>query len=332
MSVSINGTNGLTFNDGSSQATAATGFGFKNRIINGDMRIDQRNNGASGTASAVTVDRWQYYGSQASKFTWGQNLGGVTPPSGFTNYLGFTSSSAYNVGASEGFIVYQKIEGYNVADLNFGKSTAQTLTVSFWVRSSLTGTFGGALVNGADDRSYPFSYTINSANTWEQKTVTLTADTSGAWLTNNGTGLGIAFSLGTGSSKNNTAWAWVSGLYWGTTGCQSVVGTNGATFYITGVQLEKGSTATAFDYRPYGTELMLCQRYYEWIQAAPISGANITGTFYAPVFYKVTKRATPTITYDSISGALTDIGVEMCTMYRTNATPQVTNPRISAEL
>jgi len=261
MSISVNGTNGLTFNDGSSQATAATGFGFKNRIINGAMVIDQRNAGASvtPTSSGYSLDRWNLSLSVASKFSFQQS---TTAPTGFSNSLLFTSLSSYSVGAGDLFLANQWIEGFNTADLMWGTANAKTVTLSFWVRSSLTGTFGGALNNGSSDRTYPFSYTISSANTFEYKTVTIAGDTSGTWLTTNGRGLGVWFSLGAGSTYSGTAGAWASANVYQPTGATSVVGTNGATFYITGVQLEKGSTATSFDYRPYTTELQLCQRYY----------------------------------------------------------------------
>ena len=175
MSVTINGTNGLTFNDASTQNTAATGFGFKNRIINGAMMIDQRNAGASVTPAdnAYLVDRFQYNAAQASKFTAQQNAGAVTPPTGFVNYLGFTSSSSYSVLTGDYFFTRQSIEGLNVSDLAWGTASAAPVTISFWVRSSLTGTFGGTLENSAGNRCYPFSYTISVANTWEQKTVTI---------------------------------------------------------------------------------------------------------------------------------------------------------------
>ena len=243
---------------------------FKNRIINGAMVIDQRNAGASVTitntgAITYTLDRWAGFGSVASKFSIQQNAGSLTGtnlPSGFTNYLGVTSASAYTVGASEAFYINQIIEGYNIADLNWGTANAKTITISFWVRSSLTGTFGGALRNSAFDRSYPFSYTISSANTWEQKSVTIAGDTTGTWVTTNGTGINLDFGLGNGSSLSNTAGAWVAGSYSNATGATSVVGTNGATFYLTGCQLEVGSTATSFDYRPLQTELFLCERYF----------------------------------------------------------------------
>ena len=240
--------------------------GFKNRIINGAMVIDQRNAGASITATNTvlfSVDRFNCYGSVASKYTVQQNAGSVTPPAGFTNYLGCTSSSAYSVGASEFFAISQNIEGFNTADFGWGTANAATVTLSFRVYSSLTGTFGGVIYNAAFNRSYPFTYTISSANTWTSISITIAGDTSGTWVgATNGVGLTLSFSLGAGATVSGTAGAWTGSGYRAATGGTSVVGTNGATFYITGVQLEKGSTATSFDYRPYGTELALCQRYY----------------------------------------------------------------------
>jgi hypothetical protein len=254
---SITDSNGSVFSPSSSL--------FKNRIINGSMVIDQRNAGASVTPTVnttYTLDRWNTYLSQASKFSVQQNAASVTPPVGFTNYLGVTSLSPYTVGTSETFAIAQRIEGLNTADLAWGTANAATVTLSFWVRSSLTGTFGGAIKNSAENRVYPFSYTITSANTWEKETITIAGDTSGTWLATNGVGITVVFSLGTGATVSGTAGAWGAGNLFSATGATSVVGTNGATFYITGVQLEKGSTATSFDYRPYGTELALCQRYY----------------------------------------------------------------------
>jgi hypothetical protein len=285
---------------------------FKNRIINGGMVIDQRNAGAVVTlTSTFPVDRFYIIMSAAGKFTAQQNAGAVTPPSGFSNYLGTTSTSAYTAGASEIFGINHRVEGLNTADLGWGTASASAVTLSFWVRSSLTGTFGGAFYNSGNTRSYPFSYTISAANTWEQKTVTIAGDTSGTWLATNGVGLGINFSIGAGATVSGTSGAWAGATYWSATGATSVVGTNGATFYITGVQLEKGSTATSFDYRPYGTELALCQRYYEKsyndgtaigtattvgvVGQSGLQGVTTTTEAGTYVTFKVTKRATPTI-------------------------------------
>ena len=244
---------------------ADSSLGFRNRLINGGMTVDQRNAGASvtPTGGSYTLDRWQVVASAASKFSIQQNAGSVTPPTGFTNYLGATSLSAYTVGASEAFNVFQKIEGFNTSDLAWGTASASAVTLSFRVYSSLTGSFGGFLQNSASDRFYSFSYSISSANTWTTISVTISGDTTGTWLTTNGVGIRLGFSLGTGSSYSGSAGSWGSSLNYAPTGSVSVVGTNGATFYITGVQLEKGSTATSFDYRPYSAELALCQRYFE---------------------------------------------------------------------
>ena len=244
-------------------------FGMRNRIINGAMVIDQRNAGASVTPTdnQYTLDRWYFSVSQTSKLTSQQNAGSVTPPVGFINYLGVTSSSSYSVTSSDYFGFRQSIEGLNVADLGWGTASARPVTLSFWVRSSLTGSFGGSLFNSAANRSYPFSYTISTANTWEQKSVTIAGDTTGTWLTTNGNGIQVYFSLGGGTSRSGTANAWTGGT-WASqpTGSTSVVGTNAATFYVTGVQLEEGSVPTSFEYRQYGTELALCQRYFWQIQ------------------------------------------------------------------
>ena len=274
--------------------------GFKNRIINGACVIDQRNAGASVTniaGSVYTLDRWQAAAGQASKFTIQQNAGSVTPPVGFSYYLGCTSSSAYTVLTGEVFIMRTKIEGYNIADLNWGSANAKTVTLSFWVRSSLTGTFGGALANSDSTRTYPFSYTISSANTWTQVSLTITGDTSGTWQTTTGIGIELRISLGAASDQSGTAGSWSSSNYYSATGAVSVVGTNGATFYITGVQLEKGSVATSFDYRSIGQELALCQRYYQnhgyMFQCGQAYGTGTDG-YTSNYSFPVNMRAAPT--------------------------------------
>jgi hypothetical protein len=288
------------------------GISFKNRIINSNMVIDQRNAGASvnPTDGQYCIDRWILFTSQASKYTAQQNAGSVTPPVGFTNYLGITSSSAYSITSSDYFIVEQKIEGFNVADLNWGSANAKTVTLSFWVRSSLTGTFGGVLKNSAGNRSYPFTYTISAANTWEYETITIVGDTTGTWLTTNGTGIRLQFGLGVGSSLSGPAGAWAAVGYASATGATSVVGTNGATFYITGVQLEVGTQATTFTTAggSYGAELALCQRYFQKSFATETAPANGLGDYsfqwnsggaYNVITsqLKVSMRATPTNTF-----------------------------------
>lgn len=270
---------------------------MRNRIINGAMVIDQRNAGASvtqTTSAPYTLDRFYCFGSQNSKFTVQQNAGSVTPPVGFINYLGATSSSAYTVGSSEQFNIAQSIEGLNVTDLAWGTANAKTVTLSFQVYSSLTGTFGGSLRNSATNYSYPFSYTISSANTWTSISITITGATSGTWLTTNGVGIYVNFSMGAGSTLSGTAGSWSANNYTSATGATSVVGTSGATFYITGVQLEIGAQATGFEYRQYTTEFALCQRYF---QIAPITyGAAISSTTLGTCYnYPVAMRTDPSL-------------------------------------
>ena len=281
-------------------AEFATGYGAgsfavgRNRIINGDMRIDQRNAGASVNATSspsYCLDRYRIFGTGAtSRFSVQQNAGSVTPPVGFTNYLGATSLTSYSVATSDNYMITQFIEGNNVADLAWGTANAATVTLSFWVRSSLTGTFGGSLQNSALNRSYPFSYAISAANTWEYKTVVVPGDTTGTWLTDTGRGITIRFSLGAGATLSGTAGTWAGADYRSATGATSVVGTNGATFYITGVQLEAGSVATSFERRMYGQELALCQRYYE-SSAFPSATFSQGSTTALPVFVTNTDRA-----------------------------------------
>ena len=330
MSLIVDGTTGVTFNDSSLQGAAASPYVLKNRIINGAMVIDQRNAGASVTpvsgGSVYTLDRWFFDISQNSKFTTQQDAGAVTPPVGFNDYLGVTSSSAYSVLSTDYFLLIQKIEGYNIADLAWGTANAKTVTLSFWVRSSLTGTFGGSLSNNAGNRVYPFSYTISTANTWEYKTVTIAGDTSGTWLTTNGTGIQVILGLGVGTTYSGTAGAWTASTILSVTGATSVVGTSGATFYITGVQLEQNTSATPFERRLYNQELANCQRYFEtnfsgvaiptnlypYYTTAIVGsntyagGANAAQQILGPIMYRVTKRASPTVTIYSWSSSSTE--------------------------
>jgi len=295
---------------------------LRNRIINGDMRIDQRNAGAAiaslGSGSTYTVDRFYYYGSQSGKFSFQQNQGSVTPPAGFSNYAGFTSLSAFSAAASDVFVLGQVIEGYNISDLAWGTANAKSVTVSFWVRSSITGTHSGFFGNSNLTRSYPFTFTVSSANTWTQISVTIAGDTTGTYSTTNGAGIYVGFNLGCGSTFLGTAGSWQAALYEGATGSVSIVGTNGATFYITGVQLEVGTAATPFERRQYGQELALCQRYFEKsynqsdaLGAVTTAGRRMsiafnTGDFFdvGSVKLSVTKRTSATITlYSPATGA-----------------------------
>jgi hypothetical protein len=291
---------------------------MRNRIINGAMVLDQRNAGASVTIGAAsvtyTLDRWSAYSQEASKFSVQQSS---VAPIGFKNSILITSLAATSVGATDFYQIGQSIEGFNLADLDWGTANAKTVTISFWVRSSLTGTFGGNLITGSGDQSYPFSYTILAANTWEQKTLTVVGPTAGTYSSTNGVGVNISFSLGAGSSVSGTAGSWSGSVFRSSTGASQLVATNGATFYITGVQLEVGTQATSFEYRQYGTELSLCQRYFtKSYDIATTAGtatnvgaywstgtADSSGNAYITVRYPVSMRAAPTVTTYTGAGA-----------------------------
>jgi hypothetical protein len=308
-STTLDSSAGLTFSDSSNQQYAASPYVLKNRIINGDMRIDQRNAGASLTNGAglttYCVDRWNFYGTSGSKFSAQQNAGSVTLPAGFSKYLGFTSLSANTPSSSDFYYVVQPIEGFNFADIGFGTSNAKTITLSFQVYSSLTGTFSGCVGNGT--RSYPFTYSVASANTWTQASITIVGDTTGTWTgATNGAAINVFFNLGSGATNLGTAGAWASANYVGSTSSVNILGTNGATWYITGVQLEIGTSATPFERRLYNQELANCQRYYE-VLYNPANTINalsytLTGSVansWLIWYFKQTKRASPTFALGS---------------------------------
>ena len=309
----------ISFSDSTTFNTAQS-LGRRNRITNGNMLIDQRGSATTPATDAYTytTDRWAYEASVASKASVGQNTGSVTPPSGFTKYLGAASSSAYSVTSTDFFNIQQPIEGLNISDLAWGTASAKTVTLSFWVYSSLTGTFGAALRNGAANYSYPFSYTISSANTWTYTTITVAGPTAGTWPTDNSRALTVIFSLGTGSTYSGTAGAWAAANYTSATGAVSVVGTNGATFYITGVQLEVGTKATPYEMQIYSDQLAQCQRYYVKLGmdgalfgslGTGICNANNSGQSFV-IRLPVTMRIQPIPTvsnmrvYDGLSAAI----------------------------
>jgi hypothetical protein len=313
--MSINASQQVTFNNG---ANLPNTFGFKNRIINGGMVIAQRGTSASPTSGGYfTVDRWRF--GQASSYA-----ASLTPtisqssvaPSGFANSFLYTNGTGAAPTSPQLIAFDQYIEGLNCADLEFGSASAATVTVSFWVRASVTGTYAVSLANSDINRSYVATYTINAANTWEQKSVTIAGDTSGTWLKTNGIGIAVRFAVGGGSGVQTTAGAWQAGNFFTTSACTNLTATSGATFYITGVQLERGSTATSFDFRPYGTELALCQRYYwkTYNQSAVPGSASSSATYRARSYsgsyaaavvqFPVLMRAVPSCTlYNSNTGA-----------------------------
>ena len=323
MPITLDGTNGITQAD---QFNSDSTFGFKNRIINGAMVIDQRNAGASvsvdGTAP-YTLDRWQAVDSSDGVFSVQRD---TVVPTGFVNSLKVTTTTEdSSLSASQFANLLYKIEGNNVSDLGWGTANAKTVTLSFWVRSSLTGTFAGSIRNDAGARSYVFNYTISSADTWEYKTITIEGDTSGTWETGISTGLLLTWSFGAGSNFDATAGSWSAGSFFNTSGAVSVIGTLNATWFVTGVQLEVGSTATSFDYRSIGTELALCQRYFERsydigtaTATVTTAGANWTyinfasgsvNDFSTQLTFQASKRAIPTMTvYSPDTGASGNIG------------------------
>ncbi|NBX51738.1 hypothetical protein EBT25_17825, partial [bacterium] len=236
--------------------------GTRNRIINGDMRIDQRNAGASvNTNGSYPVDRFRQDFAGGGVITAQRS---TTAPAGFTNSVSLTVSTAdSSIAAGDYYLLQHRIEGFNTADFGFGAAGAATVTMSFWARSSVTGTYGAALHNDNDTRAYVFTYTINAVNTWEYKTITIAGDTTGTWSTGNTTGISIIFDFGSGTNFNGTAGTWAGSNVFRTSGCVNWIANSGATFYITGVQLEPGTVATLFERIDYSESLRRCQRYYQ---------------------------------------------------------------------
>jgi len=311
MPVSISGTNGVTFPDSSIQAAAASPYVLKNRIINGAMVISQRN----GT-STISIDNTERF--VVDRFLIRSNASGLsatsqqstTVPNNFVNSMIVSVTTGGTIAAATRGYIQQRIEGFNVSDFGWGSSAALTVTLSFWVRSSKTGTFSGALQNdpALGNRSYVFTYSISSANTWEQKTVTIVGDTTGTWYKDNSTGISLMFDLGNGSDlRTATTGSWVAGDYRGANSSVNIFDTSGATFYITGVQLEQNTSATPFERRLYNQELANCQRYCEvqgriGTRSTAAFGFYETTTTVTCVLNYTQKRATPTVTVTNGGG------------------------------
>ncbi len=306
LNIQTNGTNAITVSSAQTVAingnniSADNSLGFRNRIINGAMVIDQRNAGAAVTPTTIVaypVDRWAAVEDTDGAMTAQRS---TVAPTGFINSVVLTTTTAdSSLGASQLTQFRQPIEGFNTSDFGWGTASAKTVTLSFWVRSSLTGTFAGSLRNSDGSRSYVFTYTISSANTWEYETITIPGDTTGTWLTDNNVGLYLTFNLGTGTTYQTTAGSWTAGNYWATSGAVSVISTLNATWYITGVQLEVGSVATPFERRDYGRELIMCQRYYYLhatgnTKAIGSAGYTASNILYATVQFPVSMRTAPT--------------------------------------
>lgn len=310
-------------------------YTMKNRIINGDMRIDQRNAGATtSTTNGYTLDRFYFYSDISGVATTVQQVSDA--PTGFTNSLKVTASTGATAGTGKQSVLGQAIEGFNIADLGWGTANAKTITISFWVKSSLTGTFAGNLQNAAPNRDYVFTYAISAANTWEQKTITIAGDTSGTWGTTNGIGLVVYFNMGSNQSSfagaSNT---WTTSILRTTSGAVELLQTTGATWQLTGLQLEVGSSATSFEWKPYNMELYNCYRYYYKYPGSP----NIHGCLYSSgkyighVWFPAVMRTTPTIAdltgnYNTIE----NVGVSQMYMMRLADNTYLTTYTASAEL
>ena len=293
------------------QLPNAGALSSRNRIINGDFRVDQRNDGSAVTSpsggNAYVMDRW-FIGR------FNDTTGTFTCERSTTTAGNFVNSAKVSVTAAQSSVpsnaVYgftQAVEGLNVGDLAFGTSAAQYVTLSFNVRSSVTGTFAGRLYNSANNRSYIFQYTISSANTFEYKTVSIPGDTSGTWLTTNGIGIGISFDLGYGTNFEGTANAWQAGEKVRASGNVRLINTNSATWFVAGVQLEVGEKATPFEHRSYGDELQRCLRYYNRVaegfshsisNMAIYQDNNAYGTYTFPV----AMRAAPSVDATDVTG------------------------------
>ena len=294
---------------GSADAGGLTG---RNLIINGAMTVAQRGTSFTGFGAAVNygIDRFANYHSSDGAFTISQETSVV--PDDFTHALKIQTTTAdSSIAAGQRLILVTRCEGNVVSQLNWGTSAAKTVTLSFYVRSSITGTHGGAFGNGSDDRNYPFTYTINSTDTWERKTITVAGDTSGTWATDTGRSLQVVWGLGVGSTYSGTAGAWASGDINSATGATTgVLGTLNATWYLTGVQLEVGETATPFEHRSYGDELALCQRYFAVLQDTTAAYAGGFGFCNSTTKTKVcfplgvALRANPTV---NVTAATIDI-------------------------
>jgi len=294
----VAGTTTLELPATSSTLATQNSLGVRNLIINGDMRIAQRGTTATPSTGTAyyTVDRFNFRDQNTGAYTIDQS---TDAPTNFTHSTKITVTAAdTSIASGERYWISTILEGQNISHLNFGSSDAQTVTLSFYVKSSLTGTFSGALQNNDYNRGYAFEYTISSANTWERKTITIAGDTTGTWLTTNGVGLRIFWDLGAASNRQITSGSWQVSSASAATGASQVIANNGATFYITGVQLEVGDTATPFEHRPYDMELQRCQRYYTkftgTLYASLGCGPSESGWSNTPLIFPTAMRSSPT--------------------------------------
>jgi hypothetical protein len=285
--------------------------GRRNLIINGAMQVAQRGASAVTGSTDYPVDRFSIHNATDGSFSGVQSS---EAPAGFLNSIKYTTTSPdASLGSTQYAFIITSLEGINTAHLSWGTNDAKNVTLSFWVRSSLTATFGGALVNGINTISYPFSYTISSANTWQKIEISVNGETSGTWATDKSIGIKVVFGLGVGSTYSGTSGQWASTLYLSSTDATSVIGTDDATFYITGVQLEVGSVATPFEHRSYGEELALCQRYYRRFNSVSNSSYRYFGNTYSTgasavnIALSPEMRALPTVTVGGTNASSVDL-------------------------
>ena len=302
-------TGGSVVTADSSGNITASNFSGRNLISNGEFLIAQRSTAAVTTSAGSnegyqTVDRWRFYVVGTAAFTQQQvELTTDAAPDGFSRALKIDCTTAdTSVAAGDYVNLQQNIEGFDWAHLNYGRSDAKTVTISFWVKATKTGTYTFGLRNEAANRSYVAEYTVNSTNTWEKKTITIAGDTSGTWTTDNGLGARCAFSLMNGTDGTAAANSWHAGNYCSTTNQVNGMDNTDNNFLITGVQLEVGP-ATEFEHRFYGDELLRCQRYYEGVimgtgTAIFRTWTNQTNVTNVEYNYKVEKRASPTFSLE----------------------------------
>jgi len=272
--------------------------GVRNLIINGEMQVAQRGTSAVTAGNNYAVDRFRTDFSTDGAFSLERS---ITTPADFKNSVKWTTTTADTSLASTQYAYFrQRIEGNAMSHLNWGSSDAKTITLSFYIRSSVTGTFGGAVWNDAFNRSYAFSYTISSADTWERKAITIPGDTSGTWLTDNSCGMNLTVLASAGSTYQGTAGVWAGVGNVTAAGTVNIMNTLNSTYFVTGVQLEVGDTATPFEHRSYGDELARCQRYYEKITVPQYTNFvavnnQFNSAMHAQFQYNVIKRTDPSV-------------------------------------
>ena len=282
------------------------GGGVENFVINGAMTVDQRHGGSSFTivngnaTTGVVADRFRVNENSGGEMT-GQRVADAPVGFEYSSKLTVTTADA-SLGSTEYHRMIQPIEGKNISNLNWGTSNAKTLTLTFYVKSSLTGQYYISVFNNAADRTLLKGYTISSANTWEKKTITIIGDQTGTWLTTNAVGIYLMWSLGTGSGyQSNTLDAYQAGFYMAKSDQVNLTATNGSTWQLTGVQLEVGSSASDFQHEDIATTLRKCKRYYELLDTT-IYPVNYSTVSLANFFWTEQKRAEPTLTVDTNNG------------------------------